>query len=337
MTDKKGNTRIAILCNNKMAMPALQRMAGTGVLCSIATADKDPEVVHVFGEKAAELRVPYYTISGKNHTDQLHEWLDAVQPDMVFVITFPWRIAASLLAIPKMGFWNFHFGLLPEMRGADPIFESIRQRKQVAGATVHAMDEGLDTGPILIREEIPLPPEYTYGMLSSQMAMLGDKMCAQMIGELQQGKDLNPVPQDETNAQYWPKINGAAMQIQWQDATAAEIIAQVRACNPIARGGVPTIINNWMIGVCDVNEVNLQGDASAIAPGTVLAIDYQNGLVVCCKEGKAIKLEVVYAAEGMFPGYKLAFFGIAPGMAFGQIAHPNITDRAKATNVLTIN
>jgi methionyl-tRNA formyltransferase len=213
-----------------------------------------------------------------------------------------------------MGFLNFHYGLLPQMRGADPIFESRRQKKTVAGATVHKMDQGLDTGPVVLMEQIPLQPEYTYGMLSSQMAWLGDKMCQQLLPMLQAGQ-LPATLQNEADACYWPKINERQMSVSWKQQSREDIIALVRACNPIAKG-VPVTVNNWKFGICDISEVNLQGDASAIVAGTILACDQQNGLVVCCKEGKAVKIEVIYSAEGVFPGYKLGFFGIQPGMVF---------------------
>src|SRR6185312_6792685 len=118
--------RIGLLCNNKMAMPALVRMATEGVLCSIATADKDIEVVTLFKEKAHACKVPYYKITRENYVGQLQQWITDTLPDVVFVMTFSWRIPAGIFSMPRMGFLNFHYGLLPQMRGADPIFESIR-------------------------------------------------------------------------------------------------------------------------------------------------------------------------------------------------------------------
>src|SRR4051794_7835577 len=113
MSDK---LRIALLCNNKMAAMACQRMAGAGELCGIATADTDAEVVNVFGAIAKAGNVPYRKITTGSHMAQLGEWLEAVQPDVVFVISFPWRIPAQIFGIPEMGFLNFHPGLLPGMR-----------------------------------------------------------------------------------------------------------------------------------------------------------------------------------------------------------------------------
>src|SRR4051812_16406253 len=151
-----GNINIAVLCNNKMAMPAVQKIAQAGMLCSIATADNDAEVISLFNDMAKTFGLPYYKISRKNNAEQIAQWLRDIQPGAVFVMTFPWRIPMEIFSVPPMGFINFHYGLLPEMRGADPVFESIRQRKQNAGLSIHVMDEGFDTGPLLMKEQFSL-------------------------------------------------------------------------------------------------------------------------------------------------------------------------------------
>ena len=186
---------------------------------------------------------------------------------------------------------------------------------QTAGTTVHLMEEGFDSGPIVVREEIPLGTIYTYGMLSGQLAQMGEKMCAAIVKKLKAGEEIATTKQDEARAKYWPKITEAEMTIRYRDMDSATIMALVRSCNPIARG-VPSVINGWKIGICDVSEVNLQGASDAITPGTIVALDVQNGMIVYCKDGKGIKLDVVYTTEGVFPGYKLAFFGIGQGMIF---------------------
>ena len=311
-----GKTKIGLLCNNKMAAPALMSLARSGMVTGVATADNDNEVIAVFGKMCGELGIPYEKIVRKNHEHHLREWLEDTNPDVVFVMTFPWRIPASILIVPGLGFLNFHYGLLPEMRGADPIFESIRQRMPFAGVSVHVMNSEFDAGPLLMSEQVPLPAEYTYGMLSSQVALLGDQLCNRLIQDLKENRALAPVPQDEARARYWPKVDEAAITIRWNEMTSQEITALVRACNPVAKGA-PTMINNWKIGVCEVIDVNLEGDVSALVPGTIVVMDQQNGLIVYCKDGRGLRLEVVYTAEGILPGYKLAFFGIANWMVFG--------------------
>ena len=313
----KQKIKVGLLCNNKMAVPAMMRLMRDGLLCGVAIADTDAEAMHMVRTSCGD--VPCTTITRKGHKQQLREWVACVGADVVFVITFPYRIPGDVLAMPRMGFLNFHFGLLPEMRGADPIFESIRRQMPVAGATVHVMDEGLDTGPILLREEFPLSPDFTYGMLSGQMAMLGEKMCGEVIESVVRAAVSGlPFPvtiQDESKAKYWPKVGEAEITISWDKMQADEIVALVRASNPIGRG-MPTSINGWKIGVADICLVNLDGDASTIAPGTIIAIDHQNGLIVCCLGGRAVKLEVVYTSEGYFPGYKIGMFGVGQWMVF---------------------
>lgn len=307
--------KVALLCNNKMALPALQTMARMRTLCAIATTDRDPEVVETAKSAAGLYNVPYCCIVQKGYKQQLQQWMDVVKPDVVFVMTFPWRITEELLCIPQLGFINFHYGLLPEMQGADPVFESIRQRRSTAGLTVHVMDKSLDTGPIILREEIPLPHYYTYGMLCSQLAQLGEKMCRQLLQELGESKKTNAVQQDEARARYWPKVDKEVIKIKWQEMDAAAVTALVRSCNPIARG-VPVTLNGWQFGICDVSEINLQITGSLVVPGTILALDAQNGLIVSCRDGKAVKLEVVITGEGIFPGYKMALWNVQAGMVF---------------------
>ena len=322
------NLKIALLCNNKMAMPSMMRLINEGLLCGVATAETDAEAMHMCKTACAEKGVTYTSISKTSHKQQLRDWVAGTQADMVFVITFPYRIPEDVLSMPRLGFLNFHFGLLPEMRGADPIFESIRHRLPVVGSTVHIMDKGLDTGPIVLRDEFPLSPDFTYGMLAGQMSMLGDKQCGEIITKLKNGElaaingapipvaeILNATAQEETNAKYWPKVGEAEITISWDKMEVDEIVALVRSTNPVGRG-VPTSINGWKIGVVDICHVNLDGDASQIAPGTIIAIDHQNGLIVCCRGGKAVKLEVVYTSEGYFPGYKISLFGIQQWMVF---------------------
>ncbi len=319
---KMSKLKIALLCNSRVAIPVAQRMMQEGVLSGIATADKDPETVAIFKTLAAQLKTGYRKITRNGCADQLLSWINETGSDSVFVVNFPWRIPAHVLELPRHGFLNFHYGLLPEMRGADPVFETIRQSMPTAGATVHVMDTGLDTGPIVLRREVPMQPGLTYGMLSSQMAALGESMCAEILQQAQDAETISGswcgiqvVAQNEAKAKYWPKVGEAEMTINWQLMNSSEIMALVWACNPIAKG-VPTSINGWKIGVVDVTEVNLQGDASQIVPGTIVVADPQNGLIVFCKDGKGLKLETVYTAEGVFPGYKLGFFGIAPGQVF---------------------
>jgi methionyl-tRNA formyltransferase len=298
-----------------MALPAMQYLIQQSVLCSVATTDKDAEVVSDFSYIANNHNISYTSVTHADHAGQLRSWLMEHMPDVVFVMTYAWRIPVDLLAVPRYGFLNFHFGLLPEMRGADPVFESIRQQQTKAGLTVHLMDAGFDTGPLVVREEIPLPLEFTYGMLCSQMARLAENTCRQLVQSMLNGYVPAGVVQEESKARYWPKVSKEEIRVNWMEMNAATVAALIRSCNPIARG-VPVRLNGWELGVYDVSEVALDINVSKVPPGTILALDAQNGLVVLCKDGKAVKIEVIITGEGIFPGHKLALWGVNAGMCF---------------------
>jgi methionyl-tRNA formyltransferase len=308
--------KINILCDNKLAMPAIQKLLDAKKVAAIGITDRKIDVVQVFTHLAKRYGLPLQIFIKKNFPAQLQSWLAAHTPDVVLVMTYPFKIPASALKVPRHGFINFHYGLLPEMRGADPIFESIRQRKTIAGTTVHIMDEGLDTGPIIMREEIPCEPHYTYGMLSARLAGQGEKMAIKLIGMLESGNPVETVPQDESKAAYYPALTDKGIYLDWNNMDGESLVALINSCNPLSKNGVPTIVNGWTIGVCDATIIALTGDASAYTPGMILAVDGQNGLVVKTNDTNAIRLAVIYTEEGYFPGWKLSNFGIAPGMSF---------------------
>jgi len=306
--------KIALLCNNRLALPALQKLADSKMLCAIGITDMHKDVMTLFSDKAAEFHLPLSVFSKRGRIPAIREWLQNCEADVVFVMTFPWRITTELLAIPRLGFVNFHYGLLPEMRGSDPIFETIRQQMPVAGVTVHKMDEGIDTGSVLLRREMSVPEHCTYGMLSTQLAYMGADLCAELLKEMEGNGELAGIAQDESVARYWPAAGREDIFIRWNDMDSGTIISLVNACNPALRSGAATYINGWGIGICHASPVMLQGDASAYRAGTILTADHQNGMIVYCRDGRGLKLDVVYTEEGFFPGYMLSLFGIVSGM-----------------------
>jgi len=311
--------KIAVLCSSRMAMPAMQKLVENGKLAAIGVPEHKTEAAEVCNYLSQRYNVPLRMFSKKEFGMQLGEWLNEIKPDVVFVMTFSFRIPEALLSIPKHGFINFHYGLLPEMRGPDPIFESIRQKRATAGTTVHVMDAGFDTGPIIMREEIQLPPHFSYGMLSHHLVIKSVDMCMALVKTLEDTGTVTSIQQDESKAHYYPALQHSAIQMEWEKMDAPELIALVNSCNPVSKNGVPASINSWTIGVCFATMVSLSGDISAYEPGQIIVIDPQNGLLVFTKDKIALKLEIVYTEEGYFPGHLLAAFGIAAGMKFSGV------------------
>lgn len=309
------NVKIAVLCSHKMAIPALLGMIETNTVKAIGITEQHADFVQQIKAIANKYQIRLTVFTKNNFEFQLTEWLTAERYELVFVISFPWRIPVSVLNMPNQGFLNCHYGLLPQMKGADPVFECIMRRITTTGVTIHKMDAELDGGPILAKESININAEITYGILSHSLSLLCNKMCRQIIDAVKINTLLVFTPQTAAESNYWHKRKPGEIKITWGHMDATEIIALVKACNPIIKG-VPAILNKWVLGVCDCKEIAITGDATQFKPGTILAIDEKNGLLVLTKDSKAVNLEVVYTEEGTFPGYKLAMFGVCAGMMF---------------------
>lgn len=307
--------RILLLCSARIAIPALRLLAQEGVLACTAVPDRHAEITSLFRETVAALGSPFRLLTYKTFRSEIASLLEEYRPDAVLVIGFPWKLPVSEWSQVPYGFLNFHAGLLPEMRGPDPMFECIRRSVPETGMTLHRMDEAFDSGPIVFRETLPLIAGTTHGILSGQMAAKAHDFCARLLALMREGSPLSETEQQEADAGYWSPIRPEELCISWEDMSAQEIRSLINACNPSLKGAI-TAINGWNIRVLDAIDIDLTGDTSALQPGAVLYIDAQYGLIVFCKGGRGLKIEVVSVEEGVLPGYKLAYFGVAQGMKF---------------------
>lgn len=128
-------------------------------------------------------------------------------PDLLAVSCFPLRFPRALLALPPLGVLNVHPALLPRGRGPGPLFWAFRERDPeragAGGVTVHLMDDGLDSGPIVAQERVPLTDSMGGGELELQLAARGAALLGKAVAALAQGS-ATPRPQDEALATVYP-------------------------------------------------------------------------------------------------------------------------------------
>ena len=125
----------------------------------------------------------------------------AGEPDAICVACFPRRLPPELLRLPRLGCLNVHPSLLPANRGPDPLFWTFRQGDDEAGVTVHLMDEGLDSGPILLRRRIAVAEGTTEAELEFACAVSGGELLVRALAALAEGS-LAPTPQDARQATW---------------------------------------------------------------------------------------------------------------------------------------
>ena len=156
--------------------------------------------------------------------------IEGLQPDLFVVVAYGQILPGSLLHVPRYGAINVHASLLPEYRGAAPIAWALLKGERLTGVTTMVMDEGMDTGDILLKAELPISVEETNEMLRDRLALLGAQLLTKTLEEMRVGS-LHPVPQDHSKATCAPPLKKEDGRIDW-NKEAKEIDRRVRALNP---------------------------------------------------------------------------------------------------------
>ena len=162
--------------------------------------------------------------------ENFYENLKALQPDLIVVVAYGQILPKSILDIPRYGAINVHASLLPKYRGASPIAWAILKGEKRTGVTTIKMDEGMDTGDILLQKEIILGERETFESLHDRLALLGEEVLMETLERMKKG-DLTPIPQDHSEATFAPPFKKEDGRIDWKKE-AREIDCQIRALNP---------------------------------------------------------------------------------------------------------
>jgi methionyl-tRNA formyltransferase len=181
-----------------------------------------------------------------------------------------------VLEIPKYGCINIHASLLPRWRGAAPIHRAIEADDGETGVTIMQMEEGLDTGPMLLKQAIPIAADDTTGSLHDKLAQLGGRLIVEALRRLEQG-DLPATPQPKEGTNYAAKV--AKEEAKLDFALPAPVLARkVRAFNPFP--GAYGVVNGTQVKFWRAEALARQG-----TPGAVLTADPQQGVIIACGEG----------------------------------------------------
>jgi methionyl-tRNA formyltransferase len=162
--------------------------------------------------------------------DALQSRLQAITPDAIVVVAYGRLIPPWMLDLPRFGNLNLHASLLPKYRGAAPIQWAIANGEVETGATVMRLDEGLDTGDILLQRKVAIAPDETSLGLSASLAAAGASLMIEALAGLEAGM-LHPEPQDNARATLAPILKKEDGRIDW-NRTAEEIYNRWRGFQP---------------------------------------------------------------------------------------------------------
>ena len=201
------------------------------------------------------------------------------------VVAFGQLIPPAILELPRYGCINVHASLLPRYRGASPIHQAIIDGCSVTGVTTMLLDEGWDTGDILLQKQVTIEPEDTAGSLEMKLAEEGAQLLCETLTRLARG-DLKPTPQDDSQATYAYRLKKTAGEISWQ-ANARQIADLVRGVNPWP--GAYTYHRDQVLKVWEAAPADQEEHGAE--PGAVLDIA-EDGIIVACGAGSVL-LKVV--------------------------------------------
>lgn len=209
--------------------------------------------------------------------------LAVVRADIMVVVAYGLILPPSVLNLPKFGCLNIHASLLPRWRGAAPIERAILAGDRETGISIMQMDQGLDTGDVLLRQRIPISEQDTTETVRERLSKLGAACILEVLTSIQQGT-ARAFPQHDEEATYAAKIDKSEAEIEWR-SDAEQISRQVRAFNPYpgAYSRVRDIsMKIWQASI----KTNAKGE-----PGEILATG-PGGIVVASGDGGVV-LEIV--------------------------------------------
>ena len=281
--------RLAFMGTPDFAVPTLAELIAQGhdIACVYSQPPRpkgrgmalEPGPVHAFAERH---RIPVRTpLSLKGEAEQ--DEFAALDLDAAIVVAYGLLLPKAILDAPRLGCFNLHGSLLPRWRGAAPVQRAIMAGDTQTGVMVMQMEEGLDTGPVLMAERVAITRQ-TSGELADQLSRLGADLMVRSLGALERG-GVTPVAQGQDGVTYAKKILKDEARIDWS-RSASELDCHVRGLSPFP--GAWTEINGERVKVLYAEPVEGAGP-----PGVAL----DDALTIACGEN-ALRLVKVQRAGG---------------------------------------
>lgn len=276
------------------AVPSLEMLISEGYsIVAVVTQPDRPQgrkkVLTPTPVKEAALRhgIPVLQPQRLRNPEAVAE-LAEYKPDMIVTAAYGQILPKSVLDMPSLGCLNVHGSLLPAYRGGAPIQRSIINGESVTGITLMYMAEGLDTGDMIARTEVPIEDDDTAGTMFEKLSQAGAELLRSELPRLVKGK-VDAEPQDDTKATYAPNLTRDDERIDWT-RTSREIYNQIRGLVPYSGGFTlwnGDVFKVWAAAKPD----SAQTPSNDAQSGTVLKL-HEKGIVVKTGDGTLTLLTV---------------------------------------------
>ena len=213
----------------------------------------------------------------KFNTRSFLDLVEGLEPDLILVAAYGKIFRPRSLAIPKLGCVNLHASLLPGYRGIAPVNRAVMNGERETGVTTIFMDQGIDTGDMILSRRAPIGADETAGEVLDRLAILGADLVADTCDLIAEGKAPRR-KQDETGASYAAKLTKEDGWIRW-DRSPEEVHNLIRGVTP--RPGALAVFGDAPVKILRSHA----GEPGQHSPGTVIGVDSDKGILVSCNGG----------------------------------------------------
>ena len=267
--------------------------AGHNILAVVTNPDKPKGrgmklIPSPVKEYALEKNLKIYQPLKVRNNIEFIDKIKSLKPDVICVVAYGKILPKELLDIPKLGCINVHGSLLPKYRGAAPIQWAVLNGDKTTGITTMYMDVGMDTGDMILKEEIEIGLEETTGELWERLAKLGGELLVKTVDLIEEKQ----APRQKQGEEYTlaPMLSKEMAKIHWNEQTAEEIHNLVRGLNPIM--GAYTFYEGKKLKLWKTKIVKNDEKNKETKNGEIILADDKNGLVIQTKKGVLAVTEI---------------------------------------------
>jgi methionyl-tRNA formyltransferase len=249
--------KVVFLGSADFGIPSLEKLMGLHTVVGVVSTPARPQgrglryIDSPVTRYAIEHALKPIITTDDLKSGQLVSTLSLLKADLFVVVAFR-ILPKAIFALPPLGTLNVHASLLPKFRGPAPIQRAIEAGEKETGVSVFRLDEGVDTGEILVQKKISIGEEETTPELYQRLSIAGSEALMEAIGALEKGK-INPLKQNDSLASKAPKLKKEEAQIDWQ-LSSEQIFNKIRAFKPFP--GTFTLFNGKRLGIQWAQKIN---------------------------------------------------------------------------------
>lgn len=292
--------KILVLCGGKFAFPALQLLAFEKFICGIGIGKGNGSIIDALERESEDNHLGFKSFPDKKSVSGMRQWIEEIQPDYIFCISFPFLLPETVLSYGGQKFINFHPAPLPQYRGAMPIFEVLKNQETETAICTHFMNSAFDEGNIIFNDPVTIEAGDTYGKLTVKLSNHVARVALNMANMLQFASSIPNHPQDDSLAYYYEKPELSDTYIKWNRMEAEEIVALINACNPW-NGGADATLQGEQVKIITASILDEPHDNQ---PGTIVSLGEK--IHIACRDDQQLAVEILSTDYGIMTAVQYA-------------------------------